>query len=190
MKMKDAAPGPLIIKRLLQRPVLAGRLAGEADAPELRAEVEARAASGSAVVLDLAGVSALSSSYFASAFLPLWAGPWANDAVPPLLANVSEEIVDDVRLAVEANNATLWTVKWTNGAIADPQILGKLDELDHQALKVAVAEGKTDAMELFGRNRRIGVTAWSTRLSALHQRGLLRRRKEGRRMTYGPPWSD
>lgn len=176
------------IKGFLRRPVLAGRLAGEADAPALKAEVDKQAASGSTLILDLAGVDTLSSSYFASAFLPLWNRPRTSDAVPPVLANVAPEIVDDVRLAVEANNATIWMVAWKNGAIAQPDILGKLDALDQQALNVAVAEGETDATDLFARDRSIGITAWSTRLATLHQKGLLRRRKQGRRMMYAPLW--
>src|SRR5207244_1765445 len=98
--------------------------------------------------------------------------------------------VDDVRLAVEASNATIWTVRWTKGTVDEPKVLGKLDEFDRQALNVAVAEGQTDASDLFARNRSIGLTAWSTRLGTLHQKGLLRRRKDGRRMTYAPPWKD
>jgi hypothetical protein len=177
----------VVIKSLLRRTVLAGKLAGEADASTLQAAVE-KAASGSAVVLDLAGVQALSSSYFTSAFLPLWIGPRTSDTVPPVLANLSENIVDDVRLAVEANNATLWMVEWKNGAIAEPNVLGKVDALDREALNIAVAEGETDATDLFAHNRSIGLTAWSTRLATLHQKGLLRRRKQGRRMMYAPLW--
>lgn len=190
MKMKDGAEH-IVVRRLLRRTVLAGRLAGEADAPALKTAVESRATGGSPVVLDLDGISALSSSYFASALLPLWAGPRRDEAVAPLLANLSAHIVDDVRLALEANNAAIWMVQWKKGAIQGrPEILGKVDELDRQALDVAVAEGQTDATDLFARNRGIGLTAWSTRLGALHQRGLLRRRKEGRRMTYTPPWKE
>jgi len=190
MKKKQSQGAYLVIKEVLPRPVLAGKLAGDADALKLQAAVARASANASPVVLDLAGIQALSSSYFASAFLPLWAGPRAPGALPPLLANVSEHVIDDVRLAVEANSATVWIVRWAQGAVNEPEVLGKLDEFDRQALEVAIAEGQTDASDLFGRNRTIGLTAWSTRLGALHQKGLLQRRKDGRRMTYAPPWKD
>lgn len=180
----------VLIKSALPRPVLAGKLAGDADAPTLRAAIERESTTGSPVVLDLAGVDALSSSYFASAFLPLWARPWPSDALPPLLANLSAHVIDDVRLAVEANSANVWSVRWSGGAVDDPRVLGKLDDLDRRALDGVMAEGHTDAASLFARNRSIGLTAWSTRLGTLHQKGLLRRHKDGRRMTYTPPWKD
>lgn len=188
MKMEqDAQIRPIGIQSLLTRSVLAGKAAGQADAPALKAAFRAESSRG-VVVLDLRGIGALTPSYFGSALLPLWSDARANDTVAPILANLSEHIIDDVKLAAEANSTTMWTVRWENGAVKEPEVFGKLDEFDRMALDVAVAEGRTDAADLFAQDRRIGVTAWSTRLGTLHQKGLLRRRKDGRRMTYAPLW--
>lgn len=187
LKMKRVTRHHVLMRAVVGRDILAGKAAADVDAPKIAAAV-AQTEAHAPVILDFKGIGALSPSYFRTALLPLWAGPRTENA-PPVLANLSDDILEDVRLAVETNKAAIWIVRWGSGAIEAACPVGVIDALDRQALEVALAEGQTDAADLFQRDRSIGVTAWSTRLGTLHQKGLLRRRKDGRRMTYAPPWN-
>lgn len=176
------------VPKTVHRPILSGRLAGDADRPKLDAAVQ-RAMTNGLVLIDLEGTEFLSSSYFDAAIWPLWAV--TNEDFYPVLANVPAAAADDIAIVLQAHSAAIWSVTPRKKApFSGARLLGTLDPPLEKIIALVQATGETTAADLASdrANEPIGATAWSNRLALLHKLRLLRRRKDGRRLIYGLPW--
>jgi hypothetical protein len=186
----ESSPVPhLSVVQVVDRPVLAGRLAGEGDRPLLVAAAR-QVPGGSLLVLDLAGVEVISASYFSAALWPLWS--LNEPEVYPLLANVPANGVDDILLVLKDQNAAVWRASSSSASPRGPapELLGMLEPPLQTTLRFVLEKGEATAADLLESDRTIGVTAWSNRLAALYQIRILRRRKDGRRLIYAPSWKE
>lgn len=187
MMMTNAPLLPLA--RLVDRRVLAGRASGHADRPKIAGAAERLSPTG-LILIDLAGVEVLSSSYFDAALWPLWTVTPPDTF--PILLNVSTDAADDIKLVLKGVGAAVWiaTTNPTEASPNDPVLLGELDPSLSLTLGTVMARKETTAADLLSVDASIGATAWSNRLAALYQLRLARRRKEGRRLVYVTSWKE
>jgi hypothetical protein len=175
----------VLITEVVGRQVLAGRVAGQTDYPQLEQAARAAASPDGRVLLDLAGIEVLSSSYFDAALWPLWS---LTPELYPGLVRVPQAAVDDMELVLRANQAAVWSFK--TEADRRPRLLGVIDPALRLTLDRVAEHGELTAGDLVEAKGSIGATAWSNRLASLHQLRLVRRRKDGRRLIYLLAWKE
>lgn len=174
----------------LNTQTLAGRLSGERDRAVFEELV--RKSVAAAVVIDFEGVQVVTSSYFLAGMWPLW-NDRGDREVYPILANVSDDIREDIVLPVRSCKAAVWMGTWTGAQYDAPKVVGELDvELRH-TVSLAVEQTQVTATTLYDldtqpEDRRVQKTAWNNRLAALHQLRLLHRYKASRQLVYAVPW--
>ncbi len=173
------------IAEVVGRTVLAGRVPGQTDYPQIEQAARAAASQDGRVLLDLSGIGVLSSSYFDAALWPLWS---LTPELYPGLAKVPLAAVDDIELVLRANQAAVWSFK-TEGD-RSPRLLGAIDPALKLTLDRVAERGELTAGDLVEAKGSIGATAWSNRLASLHQLRLVRRRKDGRRLIYVLAWKE
>jgi hypothetical protein len=175
----------ILIAKVAGRQTLAGRMPGKTDYPKIEQAARAAASEHGRVLLDLSGVEVLSSSYFDAALWPLWA---VIPELYPSLVKVPQAAVDDIEIVLRPSGAAVWLFK--SEGDRTPGLLGAIDLALKVTLDRVTKLGELTAADLVDVDRKIGLTAWSNRLAALHQLRLVRRRKDGRRLIYLPAWKE
>lgn len=173
------------LRDLLGPSPLAGRIHGERDLSKI--EDALRAGESDVVILDFDKVELITSSYFLAAFWPLW-GDRGGQEWFPILANVGEQVLEDIVLPVRQGRGAIWTATWSAGSLREPRVEGDLETELRLTLRLALEQGEVTASSLHEQDASVGKTAWNNRLADLHRLRLLRRRKEGRQLIYVVPW--
>jgi len=176
---------PISIAKVARRQTLAGRMPGKTDYPRIEQAARAAASGHGQVLLDLAEIEVLSSSYFDAGLWPLWR---ELPELYPSLVRVPRAALDDIEMVLHPSGAAIWLFK--NEADQSPGLLGAIDPALKVTLDRVTKLGELTAADLVDVDRKIGLTAWSNRLAALHQLRLVRRRKDGRRLVYMPAWKE
>jgi hypothetical protein len=107
----------------------------------------------------------------------------------PVLANLNEEIIDDLKLVLEPRGDAFVVCDLDDGRVSSVRVVGSLDEKQRLTLEAVISEGETDAVSLKEKHEEtesIGTTGWNNRLSSLAEKGLLMEVKRGRGKLYRP----
>ena len=167
--------------------VLAARRRG---ASHLKA-IERLAGEARFVVLDFAGIRAITASYFLAGPMTLWARDRIAADQYVVVANVVDDVVGDVEVVSHLMDQPIWVGRWGRGGFRSPTLLGKVDGIDAAVIGLLSDRGRITATELVEiRDERIGATGWSNRLAGLSQKKILQRWREGRKHVYALPWGD
>ena len=167
--------------------VLAGRLAG--DALRLKLEGWLRSSpNGATVVLDFSNVELVTASYFLAAFAWLWkSAEIAGRDLYPVLANLADEVQEEVTIAIEATGIKLLCGRIEGNSLSILHALN-LDSIEKETYSRVEELGEATAGDLFRIEPRTQPTAWSNRLAQLFTFRVLRRRKAGRQVFYSLVW--
>jgi hypothetical protein len=107
----------------------------------------------------------------------------------PVLANLSDETIDDLKLVLEQRGDAFIVCALDGGGVSSVRVVGSLDEKQRLTLEAVIKEGETDAASLKDKHEEtesIGTTGWNNRLSSLAEKGLLMEVKRGRGKLYRP----
>ena len=112
-----------------------------------------------------------------------------RSTVYPVIANASDEILDDLTLVLRFRNDAMLSCE------LDPankpkrvRVIGQLETVQRETFDLVAAHGEVDTKQL-RREKTSGdvvVTAWNNRLSALVAKGLVIERSKGRSKSYKP----
>ena len=166
---------------------LAGQMAGMAARP--RYEQAAREVpEGSTVLLDLANIGILTSSYFlASLWAVFWESSLARDRdIYPVIYNVPSDTLKDVEIVFETKDVPVLFATGSVDRLAIRRF--NLDDTLRTTLDLVENLGEVTAADLHLRDSTIGKTAWSNRLATLYYNRILRREKLGRQLVYSTSW--
>lgn len=161
--------------------ILAARRKGELH----RAAIEFLAGVCPLVILDFAGIQAVTPSFFLG-------GPWAlwersHVEQYPVVANLPPGASDDLHLVASVKRTPLWAGKFYPGLFESEDLLGEVEGPDSFVL-ARVRRGAVSATELEVLDSSLSVTGWNNRLAGLWQKKVLARRKVGRMYLYDLPW--
>ncbi len=190
--MKIASSEALVahvpMRALANTEVLAARKMGEAH----RSSLERKASLARLVVLDFAGVEALTASYFLGGPWVLWSRPdRAGAEAICVVANLLVDGVEELDLLARVNLQPMWCGRWTRGRFRDARLVGAVDTIDAEIVDQVAEVGEITANNLAESSRHaIGVTGWNNRLAGLHLKKILRRRRDGRQNVYELPWKE
>ena len=179
----------LIISEIAKGPVLSGAPRGQQFLGTLISRV-GPSSEPSPLFMNFAGIELMTSSFFRSGILPFRDYCVDKLRMYPVLANVSEETLDemDIVLAPIREAVLLCRLDGKN-KVSDARVFGILDEKQQVTLKAVVDTKEADAGTLRRRFRKsdgIGITAWNNRLTALVAKGLLIETQKGRGKLYRP----
>lgn len=107
----------------------------------------------------------------------------------PVLANLNDEIIDDLKLVLEQRGDAFVVCDLDDGLVSSVRVVGSLDEKQRLTLEAVIREGETDAVSLKEKHEKtesIGTTGWNNRLSSLAEKGLVMEVKRGRGKLYRP----
>jgi hypothetical protein len=170
-------------------PVLSGLPRGQALLGKLIAAVRPQE-EHTPLFLDFEGVDFASSSFLRSSVLA-----FRDHCVRmglnlyPVLANLGEEIIDDLKVVLEPRGDAFIVCDLKDGQVSSVRVVGSLDEKQRLTLDAVIREGEADAASLKDKHEeteRIGTTGWNNRLSSLAEKGLLMEVKRGRGKLYRP----
>jgi anti-anti-sigma regulatory factor len=166
------------LRKVAGQAILAGRLPGDALRPLLESLLSA-ASSGAIVVLDFAGISVVTASFFLAAFKGLW-----ERDVFPVIANPSPDVREEIEwaLKVASLKALFGTLKNGHLSTVEPVNLDATEAATYG--KVKALGGRATASDLHAGDRSVLPTAWSNRLALLYRYRLLRRENVGRQLVY------
>lgn len=178
-----------LVSGLAGSPMLAGKPAGASALPAFMGVVDA-ARDRDVVVLDFAGIEHMTTSYFMAGIWPACCPPTRRPDVCVVVEGASEMVVDDLEYGLAFAKGGLWLVvpddpvrtRILGGQFRDPPFVETIDLL--------LELGAASAVDLNELRPRVQLTAWSNRLAALHDAGLLKRWKVGRRLMYAVVWSE
>lgn len=163
---------------------LLGPVAGKQGRERLFASLAAH--SDQTVVLDFAGMELITASA-ARESIVFVCKQLAEQGTPALLANVNQEIRDELAFAAEAIKVPLLLIEEAaGGKPVRGQLIGALDPKQRETLHVVASLGEADAKSACERagDSTTGVTAWNNRLAGLASKGLLRERRAGKTKFY------
>lgn len=146
------------------------------------------------VFLDFRGVKVVTGSFWRSAILAFRDHcVMAGLNLYPILANISDEIAEDLKLVLEPRGDAFMVCDLSKqGQLSSLRIVGSLDDTQRVTLNAVIKAGETDANTLKDEHDKeqgaagIGVTGWNNRLTSLAQKGLLIEVKKGRTKVYRP----
>jgi hypothetical protein len=107
----------------------------------------------------------------------------------PVLANLTDEIIDDLKLVLEPRGDAFVVCDLEDGRVSSVRVVGSLDDKQRLTLEAVIMDGEADAASLkdkHGETEKIGATGWNNRLSSLAEKGLLMEVKRGRGKLYRP----
>lgn len=173
--------------------VLSGQPRGQVILGKLIAAV-APQESFTPVFLNFKGVNVATGSFLRSAILAFrdhCVGAKLN--LYPVLANISDDIVGDLKLMLEPRGDAFMVCELDGeGTVSSVRLVGSLDDTQRQTLEAVRRKGEVDASTLKdGHDREegtegIGVTGWNNRLASLAEKGLVVEIKRGRTKLYRP----
>jgi hypothetical protein len=176
--------------RLDEEPIFAGRLDGKRRFVRCLEELP-QLTETSLVVLDFRGVHLVTSSFFSELVVPLrdhvrLRRPASYLVVANLVEKVAEELDE---LLIRTREAVLCCTILASGAVAEPYVLGQLEQKLRETLNLVLKRGETTAVQLradSGESDGIGATGWNNRLTALANKSLLLEISHGRAKKYRP----
>lgn len=138
---------------------------------------------GEVVLLDFNDVAYVSASWITAMMVPLSrrAAEGVNDFFL-LVKNFPEDSLDDLKLVADQNRVPfLMTV-----GKSKTRLVGTLDSGQQETLRAVEECGEVTGAELAVKKPAMKTTgpAWNNRLRDLHEKRLLRRRKQGREQIY------
>jgi hypothetical protein len=176
-----------LVSILAKSAMLAGRPAGIAALPAFT-QVVAAARDGELVVLDFSGVEAITASYFMAGIWPVCCPPTRKPEVYVVAEGASDVVIEDLEYGLAYAKGSLWLVvpddparsRILGGQFRDPPFV--------ETLRLLFELREASAVELNELRPDVKLTAWSNRLAALHEAGLLKRWKVERRLMYAVTW--
>lgn len=173
--------------------VLSGQPRGQMFLGKLITAVAAQE-SVTPVFLNFKGVNVATGSFLRSAILAFRDHcVRAKLNLYPVLANISEDIVGDLKLVLEPRGDAFMVCELDGrGIVSSVRLVGSLDDTQWQTLAAVRREGEADAITLKTVHDEekgtegIGVTAWNNRLASLAEKGLVVEIKRGRTKLYRP----
>lgn len=169
--------------RAVRDSMLSGRSRAKAHFPTLVEQMEPPGVH----ILDFSGIEFLSSSYFFGALWPFWTREDASGPnVFPLIANATQEISDEISIAMSSRRMGAWHGGFDGQIFAPIGLIGFVDPAHVDALNRAREGHGISAVELS--SPEVKATAWNNRLNALYKQRLLVRHQSGRKYTYYAPW--
>jgi hypothetical protein len=144
-----------------------------------------------ALYLDFKGVDLVTGSYIREGILKL--KKHCRDEglnIYPVMANISDETVPELELALKAYSDTILICTLDNrNRVGSVRLLGVLEDKDLKTFQ-AVASGKevdaTSLAEQYALQEKIGPTGWNNRLAALVAKGIVIELRRGRAKFYRP----
>lgn len=167
--------------------VLAGTLLGRAIFPRLE-QIVRESERGSLLLLDMTGVTILTSSFFVAS---LWAVFWTGQAAQrrdlyPIVFRAADDPKEEIRIALKAKRSpALFATGEEDSFQVEPY---NLERVSQETLEHVIKRGAATAADLAGLDPHVGKTAWNNRLAQLHQQRILRKSKVGRQLKYSPCW--
>jgi hypothetical protein len=173
--------------------VLSGQPRGQVILGKLIAAV-APQESFTPVFLNFKGVNVATASFLRSAILAFRDHcVRAKLNLYPVLANVSDDIIGDLKLVLEPRGDAFMVCELHGeGTVFSVRLVGSLDDTQRQTLEAVRRKGEADAITLKTVHDEeegtegIGVTAWNNRLASLAEKGLVVEIKRGRTKLYRP----
>jgi hypothetical protein len=109
----------------------------------------------------------------------------------PVVANISDEIWDEMTLVARLKSDVVMSCKLDQGnKVSGTDLIGDLDPKQKMTFDVVRESNQVDAnglMERFGESEKTkGTTAWNNRLAGLVARGIIREFVQGRAKSYRP----
>lgn len=146
------------------------------------------------VFINFVGVKVVTGSFLRSAILAFRDHcVRAGLNLYPVLANISDEIAEDLKLMLEPRgDAFIVCDLDEKDHVSSVHIVGSLDDTQRITLEAVIREGETDATTLKKEHDKkkgaelIGVTGWNNRLTSLAEKGLVVEVKKGRAKLYRP----
>jgi hypothetical protein len=173
---------------------LAGTGAGKAFLPKL-IEVSTSVASQGVIAVDLRKTDLVTASFFRASFKAF--RDYGRNHEDFLVIHVCRDKASIEEVTAYANDvadAFLFADLDEGGDVVRPFLVGVLEEKQKRALNALTEIGEADASTLFSRYPEdpplSTSAAWSNRLAALSQKGLVRERIEGRSKYYWPIFKD
>jgi len=140
--------------------------------------------------LDFAGIELMTSSFFRAGILPFRAYCVEKLNLYPVLANISEDTMDEIDLVLAPiRDAVILCRLDAKKRVSGARIFGVLDEKQRLTFEAVVEAKEADAGILrhrFRKSDEIGITGWNNRLAALVAKGLLIETPKGRGKLYRP----
>jgi hypothetical protein len=106
----------------------------------------------------------------------------------PVAANVNDDIIDDLRVLIDATGNALMTCRLdAQNKMTEPKLIGALDPKQKLTFDLVNLAGETDAgtlMRNHSKDEVVGQTAWNNRLSTLASLGLVVEVPLGRAKRY------
>jgi hypothetical protein len=172
--------------------VLAGAPRGRRVLARLLECIDCEADTPEPVFLDFTDIDVATASFLREALLGFKDSVrqrWQN--LYPVVANVNENVLDELKLLINARSDVLLTCSLDSDAVPhDIRIIGELEAKQKLTFNLVKNRGETDASELMrDHNASEGVkhqTAWNNRLAALCELGLIVELKQGRAKRYRP----
>lgn len=173
--------------------VLSGQPRGQVILGKLIAAV-APQESFTPVFLNFKGVNVATGSFLRSAILAFRDHcVRAKLNLYPVLANVSDDIIGDLKLMLEPRGDAFMVCELDGGStVSSVRLVGSLDDTQRQTLEAVRRKGEADAITLKTVHDEekgtegIGVTGWNNRLASLAEKGLVVEIKRGRTKLYRP----
>jgi hypothetical protein len=177
--------------------VLSGQPRGQLFFGRLVSSVKAET-EASPVLLNFKNVDLMTSSFFRVSILPFRDYAIGKLNLYPVLANVSDDTLDEIRVVLEPLRDAVITCKLSSrGDISEAKLLGVLEEKQKLTLDAVLKAKEADASILkkhsdaaikrrSQKSEEIGLTGWNNRLAALVAKGLLIETKRGRGKLYRP----
>lgn len=173
---------------------LAGTGAGKAFLPKL-IEATASASQQALVAVDLRKTDLVTASFFRASFKAL--RDYGRNHADFLLVHICRDkasIEEVTAYAQDVADTFLFADLDGNGDVVRPFLVGVLEDKQKRTLKALAEIGEADAATLFQRfpeNPPLSTSAaWSNRLAALSQKGLVYERVDGRSKYYRPISTD
>ena len=146
------------------------------------------------VFLNFKGVNVATGSFLRSAILAFRDHcVRAKLNLYPVLANISDDIVGDLKLMLEPRGDAFMVCELDGeSTVSSVRLVGSLDDTQRQTLEAVLRKGEADASTLKDVHDKekgtegIGVTGWNNRLASLAEKGLVVEIKRGRTKLYRP----
>lgn len=148
--------------------------------------------------LNFENVDLVTSSFFRASILPFRDYAVGQLNLYPVLANVSDDTVDEIRVVVEPlRDAVILCKLSPRRDITEARLVGTLDDKQRLTLEAVLKEKEADAGLLKKRTdtargqrtqqtEKISINGWNNRLATLVAKGLLIETKRGRGKLYRP----
>jgi hypothetical protein len=169
--------------------ILAGSLNGRKALVELLSHT-AEPAEPEACFLDFQDVTVATASFLRDSVLEFRrAVRGKRSTLYPVVANATDEILDDLALVLRFRNDAMLACDLTpSNKTSNVRVIGLLEAVQRETFNLVAKHGEVDARFLTHdrKSALVAPTAWSNRLAALVAKGLIIERSRGRSKSYKP----